>query len=269
MASRSFGIIALLLCLLTRSWAAEPISGTPNNGQDEPVKKYVVTIYKAIGQGTNARVNLIFETVSGPMPSSLCDKINEQLARQIISNYAEYFQPGEPLPDITYTVKGVADYIARDYETIISSMKAEDEDFGKGGPMGINMLGRISDFPQGFLSCRLQDAFALGDSHDRPAYYERGLVLNIETGEPVKLADVIALDSQQALGRLLAQTFHAQYPESPMDYQTIPPSDNFVFDKQGVLFIFDTGTLESNAMGVIILTIPWADFSSVTSISLL
>ena len=54
-----------------------------------------------------------------------------------------------------------------------------------------------------------------------------------------------------------------------MDYETIPPSNNFVFDMHGVTFIYDTGTLESYAVGPIILTIPWDDFKTVASLPLL
>lgn len=269
MSSRSFAILALLLGLFTGAWAAEPISGTQETSQSKPLKKIIIPVYKALGQGTKARINLIFEMVSGPMSSSQCERINEQFARQIIGNYAEYFQPGEPLPDILYTVKDAANYIANDYESLFTSLKAEDENFGTEGPIGIMMLGRICDYPKGFLSYRLQDSFALGDYHGRPAYYERGLVLNKETGEPVKLDDIIAPDSHQELGRILAQAFHGVCPDSQMDYETIPPSNNFVFDTHGVTFIYDTGTLESYAVGPIILTIPWDDFKTVASLPLL
>ncbi len=93
MLSRPFAILALLLGLFTGAWATEPISGTPEPSQGKPLKKIIIPVYKALGQGTKARINLIFEMVSGPMSSSQCERINEQFARQIIGNYAEYFQP--------------------------------------------------------------------------------------------------------------------------------------------------------------------------------
>ena len=90
-------------------------------------------------------------------------------------------------------------------------------------------------------------------------------MLDLRTGEPVKLEEIIDKGSWENLERMLAQSFHSQYPESLMDYNSIEPSDNFAFSEQGVVFMYDAGTIDSLAMGVIVLTIPWTDFKQIAS----
>ena len=258
-------LLVLNLCLNARVKADVQVQLCPGETFDGQIQKKIVAIDKALQRGTKAHVKLLFEIVTGPLSSPQCDRINELIAKRIFENYTEYFHVGEPLSQIPYTVESVADYIARDYEAVFSSFKEEVESFGTVGPVGVIMLGRINDSIDGFLSYRLQDAFSVGDPYGRPAYYERGLVLDLRTGEPVKIEEIIDKGSWENLERMLAQSFHSQYPESLMDYNSIEPSDNFSFSEQGVVFMYDAGTIDSLAMGVIVLTIPWTDFKQIAS----
>lgn len=51
-----------------------------------------------------------------------------------------------------------------------------------------------------------------------------------------------------------------------MDYDAIEPTNNFAFSKDGVVFMYDAGAIDSLAIGVVILTIPWYDFKRVSSV---
>lgn len=263
---KAFYLLFLPLCLLSIEKAYGRVPSNPEKRKEGTIIKEIVAIDKAIGRGTSARINLMFETISGTLPSVQCDKINELIAKLIIENYKEYFHANEHWPDIMPTVKSAADYIARDYESAFTLFKAEDESFGIEGPVGVFMLGRVTDSPKGFLSYRLQDTFSAGDPYGRPSYFERGLVLDLKTGKPVKLEEIIDKDSYGVLRKMLAHRFHFAYRESRMDYDAIEPSENFTFSKDGVVFMYDAGTIDSLAMGVVILTIPWYDFKRVSSV---
>ncbi|GHT78864.1 hypothetical protein AGMMS50262_21950 [Bacteroidia bacterium] len=97
--------------------------------------------------------------------------------------------------------------------------------------------------------------------------FTRGSILDLRTGKKIKYEDVFYENTQDSISNLLysnllkARKYQSEdeMTADGFDFDTIPPTDNFVADDEGLTFIYDPYELGAYVLGIVEISVPYSD----------
>lgn len=184
-------------------------------------------------------------------------KTNAAIASLVSRNYTEYYYPEESYETDKTSILGVAERIIYDYSTLQNDATNENEDVGTNLGHRIEMDGTFIWFSNHYVSYQLSSVFSDNSIFARPWHYDRYMTIELKSGEQTKITDIFKKDKLAEVSRMLARQLDNQLEEPHISYESLQPSLNFALTKEGILFCYDTGEIESNALGVIVVILTW------------
>ena len=207
----------------------------------------------------SCNVSCSFEYVTGGVSQEVMDKINAS----IIANHL-LFDEADGATDVPAACKQWAAIMLNGYSGEIEGF-ASDYDENDSWMLSFE-YGRTGQFGDACKSRHLQTYTAAGNSYTGGAHGMYGIgvdVFDMTTGEIVREEDLFAEGYEEGVAALLATSLEKYLAEAEEDADMMfgepVPNGNFGVSEEGVTWTFNPYEIAPYALGIIDLSVSWAD----------